>query len=165
MAPPAPTEPPSDEETPFASWDEFGRPLSDESNPALASGFSQGTHEHNLTAHNTTLGTEYLTPLQPFDENGVATNGAWKSVLDNWRAEADVLANTGFVIKLLEKPMYGMNKLPLEALMYAVENHADLGPIPEGCKYVARPIELPEIQPPTPIDVSDDVVTMEAITP
>ncbi|KAL1499545.1 hypothetical protein AB1Y20_011747 [Prymnesium parvum] len=52
MAPPAPTEPPSDEETPFASWDEFGRPLSDESNP-LASGFSQGTqHEHNLTAHN-----------------------------------------------------------------------------------------------------------------
>ncbi|KAL1524076.1 hypothetical protein AB1Y20_018986 [Prymnesium parvum] len=54
MAPHAPTEPPSDEETPFASWDEFGRPLSDETNPP-ASGFRQGTHEHNISAHNSAV--------------------------------------------------------------------------------------------------------------
>ncbi|KAL1504370.1 hypothetical protein AB1Y20_010776 [Prymnesium parvum] len=53
MAPPAPDEPPLDEETPWvAAWDESGLPVSDESFPP-ASGFSQGTHEHNITAHNT----------------------------------------------------------------------------------------------------------------
>ncbi|KAL1500505.1 hypothetical protein AB1Y20_013162 [Prymnesium parvum] len=69
MAPPAPSEPPPDEETPFASWDEFGRPLSDETNPP-ASGFSQGIHEHNITAHNTTLGGAAEAHRQPMAASG-----------------------------------------------------------------------------------------------
>ena len=60
----APDEASHDEETPWvATWDEHDVPRSD-NRFTPASGFSQGTYVHNITAHNTGAATEH-TLLQP----------------------------------------------------------------------------------------------------